>query len=228
MGEQRRPASRSGWARIRGTDAAQPRQLRAPRAARRHARHRLAVDARHLRRAGRRPRPDPARRHGRVRPGHRVRRPADPAPGRARPARRGRDARRAGVHRVRRGARAVAGARRVRPARRLGRHDGRRPQHRRGPDRPAAAAQPAARRLRRRHRDRPAGRHRRHPDRFVAARLPGPGRPRPGHGRAVAAPSQRQRRLVRAQAGTAEVAPAVTPDPHPAARLVPAPVHARW
>ena len=29
---------------------------------------------------------------------------------------------------------------------------------------------------------------------------------------------QRQRRLVRAQAGTAEVAPAVTPDPHPAAR----------
>ena len=52
-----------------------------------------------------------------------------------------------------------------------------------------AAAQPAARRLRRRHRDRPAGRHRRHPHRVVAARLPDPGRPRPGPGRAVAAPA---------------------------------------
>ena len=50
-----------------------------------------------------------------------------------------------------------------------------------------AAAQPAARRLRRRHRDRPAGRHRRHPHRLLAAGLPGPAHPRPAPGRPVAA-----------------------------------------
>ena len=35
----------------------------------------------------------------------------------------------------------------------------------------------------------PLRRHRRHPDRVLAARLPDPGLPRPGHGRAVAAPA---------------------------------------
>ena len=54
--------------------------------------------------------------------------------------------------------------------------------------------------LRRRHRDRPAGRHRRHPRRVVAARLPDPGQPRPGPGRVVAAPAP-QRAPARPRAG---------------------------
>ena len=107
----------------------------------------------------------------------------------------------AGLHRVRPGPRALAGPGRGRAAGRGGRHDGRRAEHGGGPDRPVTAAEPVARRLRRRHRDRPAGRHRRHPHRLLAAGLPGPAHPRRAPGRPVAAAPATRPRSIRGNRG---------------------------
>jgi len=177
----------------------------------------VAVDARHLRRTRRCPGPSPAPRHGRIRSGHGVRRDPHPAPRRARPAGRGRVVRGGGRHRLRARARVRPRAGRVRPERRVSRHDGRRAQHSDRADRPAAAPQPAPRRLRRRHRDRPAGRDGRHLDWLLAPGLPVPDRPRPGHCRLLAAPATARRsRFAGDQARSghrAAVRPAVVPAP---------------